>query len=225
MKLPTLNVDVAVNTSGMKKDIERANKQLQQIGGKGLAFAGGSFGKLGSLGSIGGGFGSAAIAAGGIGLAIAGPFMAMGKLVDGFNNAVKESEQAMASFAKTGKTGGMNIAAALPLAIAGEKMTEIQKQGFFEGISNAFFAGATDIHGNQGGLMGMLQEVPALLRGIAAFYGAGYSGKGIEEASRQFMMQSSESQGAAMSWMTKEELAILGKRIDEQTRNQRESTT
>ena len=43
MRLPTLNVDVKVNTSTMKKDIERANKQLQGIGGKAAAFAGGGF--------------------------------------------------------------------------------------------------------------------------------------------------------------------------------------
>jgi len=54
MRLPTLNVDVKVNTSTMKKDIERANKQLQGIGGKAAAFAGGGVGKVGALGSLGG---------------------------------------------------------------------------------------------------------------------------------------------------------------------------
>lgn len=225
MKLPTLNVDVAVNTSTMKKDIERANKQLQSIGGKGLAFAGGSFGKIGSLGSMGGGFGSAAIAAGGIGLAVAAPFMAAARITDSFSEAMRNGQQAMESFAKTGKTGGMNIAAAMPLAAAAEKTNELQKAGFWSGISEAFWAGGTDRFGNTDGFMAFMQEIPLLLRGLAAMAGAQLSGADHAEQVRMFGMHSSASQGAAMSYMTQDELRQLSRMIDTQTRNQRESTT
>jgi hypothetical protein len=225
MKLPTLNVDVAVNTSGMKKDVERANKQLQQIGGKGLALAGGSFGKIGSLGGLGGGLGSAAIGIGAGALAAAAPFMVMSRVVDGFSNAMKQGQSAMETFAKTGKTGGMNIAAALPLAMANQKTNEVQKQGFFEGISTAFFAGATDQYGNTGGVMSFMQEIPLLLRGLAAMAGSQLSGGSHAEQQRQFGMHSAASQGAAMSYMTQEELRSLSRMIEQQTRNQREQGT
>lgn len=225
MRLPTLNVDVAVNTSGMKKDVARANKELQQIGGKGLALAGGAFGKVGSLASLGGTMGSSAVALGGAALAVAGPIMAIGRVTDSYLSAVKEAEGAMQSFAKTGKTGGMNIAAAMPLAAAGAKMGELQKRPFFQGLGEAFFAGGSDIYGNQGGLLGFLQEIPLLLKGMAAGYGAFYSGKGYGESYRQFMMHSSESQGGAMSFMTQDELKQLSRMMAEQTRTNRETTT
>jgi GH24 family phage-related lysozyme (muramidase) len=92
-KLPTLNVDVRVNTRTMQKDIDAANKRLQNIGGKGLAFAGGTAGKLGSLGALGGTAGSAAIGAGAAALTAAAPFMIANRVIDSFASSVQNATQ------------------------------------------------------------------------------------------------------------------------------------
>jgi hypothetical protein len=92
-KLPTLNVDVRVNTRTMQKDIDAANKRLQNIGGKGLAFAGGTAGKLGSLGALGGSAGSAAIGAGAAALTAAAPFMIANRVIDSFSSSVQNATQ------------------------------------------------------------------------------------------------------------------------------------
>jgi hypothetical protein len=225
MKLPTLNVDVAVNTSTMKKDIARANKELQSIGGKGLAFAGGSFGKLGALGGLGGGLGGAAIATGGIALAVAAPFMAAGKIVDTFNQSMKAGAQTLDTFAKTGKSGEMNIAMALPLAMAQQRTPEFAQKGFLGGLGDAFSYGMTDQYGNVGGLMGLLQEAGLTLKGIFAAAGSWLGGQDKREADRKYMIASAESQGAAMTYMTDTERAQLRKAIEDQTRQKREQET
>lgn len=225
MKLPTLNVDVAVNTSTMKKDIARANKELQQLGGKGLAFAGGSFGKVGSLGSLGGGLGSAAIGVGGLALAVAGPIMAMDRVVNAFNSSMKAGAQTMDTFVKTGKAGEMNIAMALPLAMAQQRTPEFAQRGILSGLGDAFSYGITDQYGNVGGIIGLFQEAGLTLKGIVAAGAAWLSGQDKREADRKYMIASAESQGAAMVYMTDTERAQLRKAIEDQTRQKREQET
>lgn len=224
MKLPTLNVDVAVNTAGMKKDIAKANKELQTIGGKGLAFAGGSFGKIGSLGSLGGGMGSAAIAAGGIGLAVAGPLMVMNRVVDAFSSSMKNGKDAVDAFAKEGKFQGMNIAMAIPLAMAAQRQPQALQAGA-GGFMDAFSYGAVNQYGQAGGLIGWFQDAMLSLKGAAAYMGAVFGGLDEAEATRKFMVASSESQGAAMTFMTDTERKELKRAMDEAARQKREQET
>jgi len=138
MRLPTLNVDVKVNTSTMKKDIERANKQLQGIGGKAAAFAGGGFGKVGALGSLGGAAGSLAIGAAGLGFAAAAPGMIAEKILGSFNSTMEEARKTLEEFAKTGKTSSMTVTQALELGGDQPKPNEIAPPGFFEGIAKGW---------------------------------------------------------------------------------------
>lgn len=138
MKLPTLNVDVKVNTSTMKKDIERANKQLQGIGGKAAAFAGGGFGKVGALGSLGGAAGSLAIGAAGLGFAAAAPGMIAEKILSSFNSTMEEARKTLDEFAKTGKSSAMTATQAFELTGGQGKAAEIAPPGFFEGIARGW---------------------------------------------------------------------------------------
>jgi len=168
MKLPTLNVDVAVNTSSMKKDVARANKEIQQIGGKALAFTGGMGGKFGALGSLGGFAGTGAI---GIG-AIAAGIGLLSSAQDSFLSSLKEADSAVKSFAETGKTGGMNIVAARILSQQSAQMDELSKRGLFGGVTESLFATAATGQGN------VLTEFIDVIRSALNF-GAGIAGGAI----------------------------------------------
>lgn len=175
MKLPTLNVDVAVNTSTLEKDIARANKQIQQIGGKALAFTGGLGGKIGALGSLGGTAGTMAIGFGGI----AAAFGALDAVQNSFVSSLKDAESAVKSFSETGKTGGMNIVAAQILSEQSARMTELQKRGLFGGVGESFMAAAQGPQGNP--FEDFIQSLSESLRFGAGIAGGLLSGRDLSD--------------------------------------------
>jgi hypothetical protein len=155
-KMPTLNVDVAVNTKTMQKGIAEANKQLQQIGGKGLAAGGGIAAKLGSFGSLGGGLGQAALGVGGVALAAMAPFKAASMITRSYVGAVQDGINALEAWNKSAldgvKTGiGRPIAERLALA----ESSAAAAAGTQEGFGAAFFGSAMNKEGELGGLVGL----------------------------------------------------------------------
>ena len=225
MKLPTLNVDVKVNTAGMKRDIANANKELQTVGGKGLAFAGGAFGKVGALGSLGGGAGSLAIGGAGIALAAAAPIMAAGKIVDSFAATMKTAEQTMQEFARTGRTTtGMTAVQAITLREQAQETGAAPKSaGFFGGISQGFAASG-------GGMIGQWAEntlkgatwLGTLLGGAIGGIGGGTN---AEEIVRQADLSIAGSEQEARQLFTRDELKELDSTMRNFARQQREATT
>lgn len=227
MKLPTLNVDVAVNTSSLKKDVERANKQLSSIGGKGLSLAGGQFGKVASLGGMGGAFGAAAMKVGGVSLAIAAPIAAASKIVDAFRSTMMDADKALMEFAKTGKTAsGMSAAQAALLrekgiesgvgTRAGMGMWESLKAGFFStsgGQATAQWAENT---------MKGASWLASVVGGAAGGLGRGTS---IDEIFRQADLSVAGSEQEARQLFTRDELRELDSTMRNFARQQREATT
>jgi hypothetical protein len=202
-KLPTLNVDVRVNTRTMQKDIDAANKQLQNIGGKGLAFAGGTAGKIGSLGALGGGAGSAAIMAGAAGLTAAAPFMAANRIIDSFSSSVEAARAALEknsadSTQTTWRQIGVVDQFAQRLAAASEFSAELEAKN--KGFWDTFWASASNDQGQVGGIMGELLEGAGSamdsLKQITAQFGATLGGKTAEQARIEGLMATA-GQGAS----------------------------
>lgn len=223
MKLPTLNVDVKVNTSTLQKDVERANKQIQQIGGKALSFAGGMGGKIGALGSLGGTAGTMAI---GFGTAVAG-FAALDMIQQSFVASMKEAETAVKSFAETGKTGGMNIVAARVLAAQSAQMSEQQKRGMFAGVTESFMAGAQGPGGNI--IEDFIQYLSQGARFGAGIAGGVLSGRDIGDVYNRALAMSMSDQTSAEFVAGPQDLASAIKlamlQSERQRKDQREQNT
>jgi len=225
MKLPTLNVDVAVNTSTLKKDVERANKQLSGIGSKGLAFAGGTFGKLGAFSGVGGGLGGAALGIGAGGLAIAAPFMIAGKIVDNFAATMKTAEQTLQEFSASGKTttGMLATQAASILQALQDGGMGRTGAGFFGGFGQGFAAG---------GAGGPVNESAEWLSRGATWLGTllggaigGIGGGSAEDIIRQADLSVARTEEEARALFEPHELKRLEAIMTQFTKQQREATT
>jgi hypothetical protein len=183
-KMPTLNVDVRVNTRTMQKDIDAANKQLQNIGGKGLAFAGGTAGKLGSLGALGGTAGSAAIGAGAAALTAAAPFMIANRVIDSFSSSVQNATQFLEKqqsdmTASSWRELGISQMFAERLAAAAERADQLSASN--KGMWDSFWAAASNDQGQLGGVLGGVvdasQSTMDSLKQVSATLGAMLGGK------------------------------------------------
>lgn len=227
-KLPTLNVDVRVNTRTMQRDIDDANKRLQNIGGKGLAFAGGAAGKLGSLGALGGAAGSAAITAGAAALTAAAPFMIANRIIDSFSSSVDNARNALEkqsadSTMSTWRQIGVVDHFAQRLAAASEFSAELEarNKGFWE----TFWASASNDQGQVGGLMGELVEGAGSamdsLKQITAQFGAVLGGKTAEQARIEGLMATA-GQGASAY---EADLAAANARAEQMTTFERVAST
>lgn len=223
MKLPTLNVDVKVNTAGMKKQVAEANKQLQGIGGKGLAFAGGAAGKLGSLGALGGTAGSLAIGAGGIALAAAAPVKLAGAIMDSFRATVTEANKTLSEFAKTGKTTTMSAVQAASIAAAAGPQDQFKPTGFFGGISRGFGSGGESVISN------WASNLEKGASWLGTFIGASLGNLGgqrdIDEIMREADLSVVGSEQEARTLYSREELRELDRQMAAFQRQMRETTT
>lgn len=156
-KLPTLNVDVAVNTKTMQKGIADANKKLQQVGGKVLAAGGGISGKLGSFGTLGGGLGQAAMISGGALLAAMAPFKIAKTINQSFVDSVEDSKKALDAWnssAIEGRRTGISRIVAERMAAMDERAASAQ--GAFSGFGASFFGAASSEKGELGGIPGAI---------------------------------------------------------------------
>lgn len=229
MKLPTLNIDVAVNTKTMQKGIADANRQMSQVGKKALALGGGGFGKLGSLAEIGGGFGTATMIGGAAALGAAAPIMAANAVIDSFTSAVKEGAQTMKDFAagKDIRAGGIPLPFADVLAMNEERAKMME--GARSGSGSAFWAGAMDETGQIGGPLGLLldwaQATGEGFKGSMAAIGAMLGGKdsaGVEEA---FDIATTRSVGGAQAYMSQEAIDRIGREMEKFRKENRENQT
>ena len=228
MKLPTLNIDVAVNTKTMQKGIAEAQKNLEKVGKKGLAFAGGTAGKIGSLAELGGGFGSAAIGVGGISLAAMAPIKLANSIISSFAASALEGEKALKAFAETGQmTGGLDLgtasrlAASAPMAKANEQATS--------GLWDTFIGSMLDEQGRTTGLAGLISDwAQATGEGtkfLVAAFGGLLSGKSIDEQQRIGDMAISRSAAGAQAYMSQAQIDELGRRDEKKLKAEREQNT
>lgn len=195
MKLPTLNIDAKLNTRTAQKDAERLNKQLQQIGGKATAFAGGFGGKLGALGSLGGVTGTAFVGAG-VGIAAMTAGLKMNRaILNSFSESVKNGATLMDQFNQTGSFQGFQragvgemFARRLEAALPSAQQFEAATSGFMD----SFWAAAMDSQGNIGGVLGSVlrgSESAALgTKGAGALAGAILGGKDVDTARTEAVM-------------------------------------
>lgn len=227
MKLPTLNVDVAVNTKTMQKGIAEANKNLERVGKKGLSFAGGGFGKLGSLAELGGGFGAGAIGVGGIALAIAAPFKAASLIVDSFAESTKRGEEALKAFAEGKGLGGLDIGTASRLAAGAQ--AERANQMATGGLFDTFIGSMMNEQGQVGGLAGVVKDwAQATAEGtkwLTAFAGGVLGGLQDGYAAERADMAISRSVAGAQSYMTPEQIDAADRQAEKYRKAQREQNT
>lgn len=192
-KMPTLNVDVAVNTKTMQKGIADANKQLQQIGGKGLAAAGGPAAKLGSFGSLGGGLGQAAIGAGGVLLAVTSTFKAARLITDLYTGSVQDGIKALDAWNKSA-IEGTRTGIGRPMAerLAAGEAQAASAEGAFSGFGAAFMGSAVNAEGKAEGLVGdaltWAEEMGRGAKTMLSSFGSILSGKSLAEADALALM-------------------------------------
>ena len=234
MKLPTLNVDVTVNTKTMQKGIREAQKQLQTVGKQGLALGGGGFGKLGAAAGMAGAMGMGGVASAGIGIggaimAILAPFKGAEMVVTGFAAATKRGEEALNAFAEGKALGGIDPAAAMRLSAAAPA-AQLQAQNT-QGMFDSFVGAMMDEQGRMGGIAGLIKDWADLTvdgtKHLITAAGAALGGYGIEEQNRRGDMATSRSAAGAMAYMTTAEInALANAREAEKNRKaQREQNT
>lgn len=228
MKLPTLNIDLSVNTSGLQKKLAEAQADLNKFGQKALKVSAG--GGLGMLGKMGGGLGAAATTLQLAGDVITKPFQLASMYMEAFAESVRKGSETMQLLAegKDYRQTGLSIPLAANLAAAQERMAREQAKGGGS-LLDTFFGAATDQYGNMGGVLGFLSDWASSIKENAkwavAFAGAGLGGKSDLEAFRTAEMAVAGSQGAAESYMTAEELNYLRKGQDRLAKQLREQAT
>lgn len=232
MKLPTLNVDVTVNTKTMQKGIRDAQKQLQTVGRQGLALGGGGFGRLGAAAGMAGaagmgGLAAGAIGLGGIGLAIAAPFKAAALIVDSFAESTKRGEDALKAFAEGKGLGGLDIGTASRLAAGAQ--AERANQMATGGLWDTFIGSMMNEQGQVGGLAGVVKDwAQATAEGtkwLTAFAGGVLGGLQDGYAAERADMAISRSIGGAQSYMTPEQIDAADRQAEKYRKAQREQNT
>jgi hypothetical protein len=233
MKLPTLNVDVAVNTKTMKKGIAQAQKELSTIGRQGLSIGGGGFGKIGAVSGMASGMGfgalgSAMVSAGGILMAIQAPFKVAEGILTEFAAATKEGKAAMLDFAEgRGGLRGINLVAAERLGAAAPSAEQAATMA--KGMTETFLGAMMDETGKVGGLAGFVQDwAKATVDGVKAylaFGGATLGGKGFEEAMREADIATTRSAAGAQAYLTQEEINRMAVEAEKYRKAQREQNT
>lgn len=232
MKLPTLNIDVAVNTKTMQKGIADANRQLQTVGRQGLGMAGGGFGRLGGLSGMAsaagfGGLGAGAIGAGGIGLAIAAPFKAAALIVDSFAESTKRGEEALRSFAEGKGLGGLDLGTASRLAAGAE--AERANQMATGGLWDTFIGSMMNEQGQVGGLAGVVKDwAQATAEGtkwLTSVGGGLLGGYDIVDAMERADMATTKSAAGAQAYMTPEQINATDRQAEKDRKAQREQNT
>lgn len=201
MKLPTLNVDVAVNTKTMQKGVAEAQKKLQNIGGKGAAFVGGGIGKVGALGSLGGGLGAGAIGMAGVAASVMAPFKLGGFVVDSFAESTDRARKAVEAYEidftkNIYDATGMTETFARRLAEGAEAAQ--QAAASQKGWMDTFWGAMSDEQGRLGGVGGFVAEEYGVgggetVKELLAFFGARLGGKSLEESTIEAQMATSRA--------------------------------
>lgn len=218
MKLPTLNIDVAVNTKTMQKGIAEANKKISGLSRQGLSIAGGAIGapSFGAIGAISGALGAAGLTAlAGSLTALALPMAGLAAYVYSANKALEtlaastgRGASALDAMAEGKPYGGLDVGAAGRLAMAAPA-AELQATST-KGIWDTFIASTMNAQGEMEGVFGLIGDWARLtsegFKAAVAGAGAFFSGQTFEEQQRRMDMATTRSAGGAQAYMTTEEI-------------------
>ena len=230
MKLPTLNIDVAVNTNNLKKQIAEANKTLGGLAQRGASATGGVGGKLAGLGGgMGTGLGQFAIGASLIAAEIAAPFKVSAMILDSMSASANEARKSLTDLANGKNTYGQTgVGGGLGARLAA-RSTDLAGSGAGKGWMDAFWGGAANEFGQTGGIVGDIldgaESVALTGKGLMAALGAFLGNKEGHEIARSYDMGSSSNVGQQQSYMTQQELNQMGKTMDALAKQQRAANT
>jgi hypothetical protein len=232
MKLPTLNVDLKLNSKNFKRDMAAVGK-----GAAGVVGLGGQKAGLGNaIGSaVGSGLGIGGLGQAGTALqAVAIPFkLVMGtatKIMDTFNSATRNGSAVMRDFNDMVDTreSGLNVISASRLAAGEEKMKSDEASSGGD-LWDTFVGAGLNTEGQKGGLMGELyawaKEAKESVKFAVATAGGLAGGKGMEASLREGMIATSSSSAGANSYATKEELVMQNKQFTQANKYIREITS
>lgn len=213
MKLPTLNVDVAVNTKTMQKGIAEANKKVGALAKQTLAVGGGGFGKVGAFAGAAqaAGMGEAAAGLSAFGVALLGltaTIKTAEGVVTGLEAATKRGAEALDAMAAGEKYRGIDLGAAERLAMA-RPAAEVQATST-KGVWDTFIASTMNAQGEMEGVFGLISDWARYtsegFKAAAAGTGAFFSGQTFEEQQRRMDMATTRSAAGAQAYMTTEEI-------------------
>lgn len=233
MKLPTLNIDVALNTKTLSKGVAEAQKQINTIGKAGLALGGpmgGKFGQLGGLagGLLGGGAGATTVGIGGTVLAIMAPFKLASGILESFNESAQRGQKALDDFASgKGMTGGIALGTAATLA-AGAQASAVRAQSS-QGMFDTFIASLKNEQGQTTGLAGLIEDwASATAEGtkfLLATIGGSLAGKEAQDIVDFADQAISRSAGGSQAYMTQEAIDRSARQAELDRKQQRELNT
>lgn len=229
MKLPTLNVDLKVNTKSMERDLENAKRKAEKVGKKVLSVSGGTFGTIGSISQLGGEFGRLSLMGGAAALGTAAPIMAANAVIESFSAAVTEGAKTMKDFAegKDIRAGGVPLAFADLLSMNEERAKLME--GSRKGIGAAFWGGAMDESGQIGGPLGFVldwaQATGEGFKAAMAGLGAMLGGKGSEEVMAATDIATTRSAGGSQAYMTQDAIDRIGREMEKFRKENRENST
>lgn len=230
MKLPTLNIDVAVNTGNLKKQINDANKTLGGLAQRGASATGGFGGKFAGLGGgMGTGLGQFAIGASLIAAEIAAPFKVSAMILDSMSASAEEARKSLTDLAAGKNTYGQTgVGGGLGARLAA-RSTDLTGSGAGKGWMDAFWGGAANEFGQTGGIVGDIldgaESVALTGKGLMAALGALLGNKSDFEIARSYDMGSSSTVAQQQSYMTTQELNQMGKTMDTLAKQQRAANT
>ena len=230
MKLPTLNIDVAVNTGNLKKQISDANKTLGGLAQRGASATGGMGGKLAGLGGgMGTGLGQFAIGASLIAVEIAAPFKVSAMILDSMSASADEARKSLTDLAAGKNTYGQTgVGGGLGARLAA-RSSDLTGSGAGKGWMDAFWGGAANEFGQTGGIVGDIldgaESVALTGKGLMAALGAFLGNKEGHEIARSYDMGSSSTVAQQQSYMTQSELNQMGKTMDQLAKQQRAANT
>lgn len=232
MKLPTLNIDLSVNTASFTKKLRMASDDLAKFGNKAAKIGGASLpGPLGALSKVGGLTGGIANAASFLAGGVQAPFKISDAIISTFNDAVSEATKTMELFAKGGDFGatGLNPALAARLVAAGEQQNLGGNIATNKGWLSSAIAAATDETGDIGGVLGFLKDWADSIqengKWLVAASAAVLAGKGGDDVLASAEMAVAPSLGAAQSYQTASEINRFGKTHEKMLKQQREQNT
>jgi hypothetical protein len=233
VKLPTLNIDVAVNTATMRRGIAEAQRQVNTIGRAGLALGGPMGGRVGQLsgllgGVAGSGAGAAAVGVGGIAMSIIAPFKAASGILDAFNESAQRGQKALDDLAAgKGMTGGIAAGAAARLA-AGADEAAVRAQSS-QGLFDTFIAAMKNEQGQTTGLAGLVEDWASATaegtKALVAAIGGVLGGKTAQEIEDFADMATSRSVGGAQAYMSTDQINAMAAENERNRKQKREQET
>jgi hypothetical protein len=232
MKLPTLNVDLKLNSKNFKRDMANVGKGAAGV----IGLGGGKAGLGNAVGSaLGSGLGIGGLGQAGAalqGVYKAGEFVigTANKIMAEFNASVKSGSAVMRDFNDMTDTreSGLNVISASRLMGQEEKMKGNEMSGGGS-LMDTFLGASMGTEGQTGGVIGFLQDwgqsTMEGVKSVVAFSGGIAGGKGIDASIREADIATSASQGGAQAYATKEELIQQNRQFTQQGKYIREITS